>query len=37
LLSPVPIDLSLGDMGMLLAAPNVESDILAGLNAGAPP
>ncbi|HSC97511.1 MAG TPA: ligase-associated DNA damage response DEXH box helicase [Casimicrobiaceae bacterium] len=33
LLSPVPFDLSLRDIGTLLAAPNVESDILAGLNA----
>jgi ATP-dependent Lhr-like helicase len=33
LLSPVPIELSLHDIGTLLAAPNVESDILAGLNA----
>ena len=33
LLSPVPVDLSLRDIGMLLAAPGAESDILAGLNA----
>ena len=33
LLSPDPVDLSLGDLGRLLAAPDVESDILAGLNA----
>jgi len=33
LLSPVPVELSLRDIGTLLAAPNVESDILAGLNA----
>jgi ATP-dependent Lhr-like helicase len=33
LLSPVPIDLTLRDIGMLLAAPGVEADILAGLNA----
>ncbi len=33
LLSPVPFDLSLHDIGTLLAAPNVESDILSGLNA----
>jgi len=33
LLSPTPVGLSLGDLGRLLAAPNVEADILAGLNA----
>jgi ATP-dependent Lhr-like helicase len=33
LLSPVPVELSLGDLGRLLAAPDVERDILAGLNA----
>ncbi|MEO8346632.1 MAG: ligase-associated DNA damage response DEXH box helicase [Betaproteobacteria bacterium] len=33
LLSPDVVDLSLGDLGRLLAAPNVEADILAGLNA----
>jgi ATP-dependent Lhr-like helicase len=33
LLSPTPVDLSLRDIGMLLAAPGVEVDILAGLNA----
>jgi len=33
LLSPVPFELSLGEIGTLLAAANVESDILAGLNA----
>jgi ATP-dependent Lhr-like helicase len=33
LLSAVPFDLSLREIGTLLAAPNVESDILAGLNA----
>ena len=33
LLSPEAVDLSLGDLGRLLAAPNVEADILAGLNA----
>src|SRR5690242_20254935 len=33
LVSPVPFELSLGDIGMLLAGPNVEADILAGLNA----
>ena len=31
--SPVPFELSLREIGMLLAAPGVESDILAGLNA----
>jgi len=31
--SPVPFELSLRELGMLLAAPGVESDILAGLNA----
>ncbi|MEO8537313.1 MAG: ligase-associated DNA damage response DEXH box helicase [Betaproteobacteria bacterium] len=33
LLSAVPFDLTLHDIGMLLAAPGVEDDILAGLNA----
>jgi len=33
LLSPVPVDLSLHELGVLLAAPDVERDILAGLNA----
>ena len=33
LVSPQPIPLSLGELGRLLAAPNVERDILAGLNA----
>ena len=33
LLSPTPIALTLGALGKLLAAPNVEMDILAGLNA----
>jgi ATP-dependent Lhr-like helicase len=33
LLSPAPINLSLNDLGVLLAAPNVERDLLAGLNA----
>jgi ATP-dependent Lhr-like helicase len=33
LLSSTPLELTLGDIGTLLAAPNVESDILAGLNA----
>ncbi|HXR55505.1 MAG TPA: ligase-associated DNA damage response DEXH box helicase [Casimicrobiaceae bacterium] len=33
LMSKAPLDLSLGDIGRLLAAPNVEADILAGLNA----
>src|SRR5947208_16277123 len=33
LLSKTPVPLSLGDLGKLLAAPNVEADILAGLNA----
>ena len=33
LLSPDAVDLNLGDLGRLLAAPNVETDILAGLNA----
>ena len=31
--SPVPFELSLHEIGTLLAAPGVESDILAGLNA----
>jgi len=31
--STTPLDLTLGDIGTLLAAPNVEADILAGLNA----
>jgi ATP-dependent Lhr-like helicase len=33
LLSASPVPLSLGDLGRLLAAPGVEADILAGLNA----
>ncbi|CAG1011337.1 hypothetical protein RHIZO_04000 [Rhizobiaceae bacterium] len=33
LLSPEPVDLSLGTLGRLLAAPDVERDILAGVNA----
>jgi ATP-dependent Lhr-like helicase len=33
LLSPVPFELTLRDIGALLAAPGVETDILAGLNA----
>ncbi len=33
LLSPTPIALSLGELGKLLAAPDVEAHILAGLNA----
>ncbi len=33
LLSPDAVDLSLGELGRLLAAPDVEADILAGLNA----
>jgi ATP-dependent Lhr-like helicase len=33
LLSPEPVPLSLHDLGRLLAAPGVEADILAGLNA----
>jgi ATP-dependent Lhr-like helicase len=33
LLSRDPVPLTLGDLGRLLAAPNVEADILAGLNA----
>src|SRR6185437_3963816 len=33
LMSKAPLDLSLGDIGRLLATPNVEADILAGLNA----
>ena len=33
LLSPTPIALTLGDLGRLLAAPHVEADMLAGLNA----
>ena len=33
LLSPVPFDLTLHEIGTLLAAPGVEADILAGLNA----
>ena len=40
LLSPRPVPLGIADLGRLLAAPNVEADILAGLNAaelGAPP
>ena len=31
--SAAPLELTLGDIGRLLAAPDVESDILAGLNA----
>src|SRR5665213_2212569 len=33
LMSPQPVDLSLADIGVLLAADHVERDILAGLNA----
>ncbi|HEY5862834.1 MAG TPA: DNA ligase-associated DEXH box helicase, partial [Casimicrobiaceae bacterium] len=33
LASPLPVDLSLRELGTLLAAPDVERDILAGLNA----
>ena len=33
LLSPEPVDLSLGVLGRLMAAPGVEEDILAGVNA----
>jgi ATP-dependent Lhr-like helicase len=33
LLSPTPVPLSLGELGRLLAAPGVEDDILAGVNA----
>jgi ATP-dependent Lhr-like helicase len=33
LLSPAPVTLGLRELGQLLAAPNVEADILAGLNA----
>ena len=33
LLSKAPLELTLGDIGRVLAAPNVEADILAGLNA----
>ncbi len=33
LLSPEPVDLPLGTLGKLLAAPGVERDILAGVNA----
>jgi ATP-dependent Lhr-like helicase len=33
LLSSTPVSLSLGDLGKLLAAPDIETDILAGLNA----
>jgi len=33
LLSAEPVELSLGDLGRLLAAPHVDADILAGLNA----
>ncbi len=33
LLSPEPVDLSLGTLGRLMAAPGVEEDILAGVNA----
>jgi ATP-dependent helicase Lhr and Lhr-like helicase len=33
LLSPEPLDLSIGELGKLLAADDIERDILAGLNA----
>jgi len=33
LLSPMPVELGLHEIGRLLAAPDVEADILAGLNA----
>lgn len=33
LLSPEPVDLTLGTLGKLMAAPGVEDDILAGINA----
>ncbi len=33
LISPTAVSLTLGDLGKLLAAPDVEADILAGLNA----
>ena len=33
LLSPTPLTLTLGELGRLLAAPDVEADMLAGLNA----
>ena len=33
LLSPEPVDLALGTLGRLMAAPGVEDDILAGINA----
>ncbi|MEO7498922.1 MAG: ligase-associated DNA damage response DEXH box helicase [Casimicrobiaceae bacterium] len=33
LAAPVPVELTLGEIGNLLAAPNVERDMLAGLNA----
>jgi ATP-dependent Lhr-like helicase len=33
LLAPAPVPLSIGELGKLLAAPGVEEDILAGLNA----
>jgi ATP-dependent Lhr-like helicase len=33
LLSPTPLTLTLGELGRLLAAPGVEADMLAGLNA----
>jgi ATP-dependent helicase Lhr and Lhr-like helicase len=33
LLSATPVPLAIGDLGRLLAAPNVDADILAGLNA----
>ena len=33
LLAPEPVDITLGDLGRLLAAEGVEDDILAGLNA----
>ena len=33
LMSPRPVALALGDLGRLLAAPDVERDLLAGLNA----
>ncbi len=33
LLSPTPVSLTLGELGRLLAAPGIEADMLAGLNA----
>ncbi len=33
LVSPTPVELGLHELGVLMAAPNVERDILAGLNA----